>query len=83
MPRFIVRVASMLLLLTLIAFGSFAWRWPAEWRLPVRPGGTLNQPDGDASPHQVAPGSSSFGWLLLIGVMSLLFVGWLLVVLLT
>ncbi|MEX0750251.1 MAG: hypothetical protein WD359_05530 [Dehalococcoidia bacterium] len=72
--------------IAVLSTGLFAWRWPATWRLPVRPFGTTNQPSANPrtpASEDLAPPSPALGWLLLIGVMALLFGGWLLLVLLT
>jgi hypothetical protein len=95
MTSFALRMFVLAAALWAVTPGFFAWRWPAIWRLPVRPGGTIGQttlrPGGTAdSPHdnvgaehQVAPQGNSVGWLLLIGVMALLIGGWILLVVLT
>lgn len=44
MLSYAVRACAVMLASVAIAFGMFAWRWPARWRLPVRPGGDVNQP---------------------------------------
>lgn len=79
-----LRVFAVALTLGAVSTGLFAWRWPDAWRLPVRPGGTLKQPPADMqSQHSVAPTESHIGWMLLMAVMTLLVVGWLLMVVLT
>jgi hypothetical protein len=79
-----LRIAVLVAVVTGASTGVFAWRWPAFWRLPVRPGGTINQPPNDmTSRHSVAPQTNSTGWLLLITLMALLIGGWILLVVLT
>jgi hypothetical protein len=89
------RIAVLAAALWAITPGFFAWRWPAIWRLPVRPGGTIGQttlrpgggidspPNDTRAEHQIAPQGSSLGWILLITVMALLIGGWTLLVVLT
>ena len=75
-----LRLAVTLAALWLISNGLFAWRWPARWRLPARPGGTVNQPID----NRYATGDENQGTLgaVLFGVIALLIaLGVLLVVL--
>ena len=78
-----LRTVAATLVLTTMSFGLFAWRWPARWRLPVRPGGTINQPpDRTPASDDVAPVVPQAAWWVVIGIMAILLAIWLLVVLL-
>jgi hypothetical protein len=78
-----LRTLALVLVLWTISFGFLAWRWPARWRLPVRPGGTLNQPsDRRAASDDVAPAVPNAAWWAVIAVMAVLVAIWVLVVLL-
>jgi hypothetical protein len=81
-----LRTLAAVVALTVVSTALFAWRWPATWRLSARPFGTSNQPrEGDVSPasDDLAPTSPALAWMLLIGLMALLFGAWLLLVLLS
>jgi hypothetical protein len=78
-----VRSLAVALIIGTMSFGFLAWRWPARWRLPVRPGGTINQPhDRTPASDDVAPVVPSAAWWAVIAVMAVLVAIWLLVVLL-
>ncbi len=86
MVPFLLRALALVTALVVVSTGFFAWRWPATWRLPVRPFGTTNQPSEasrTSASDDLAPSSPARGWLLVIGVMALLFGAWLLLVLLS
>jgi hypothetical protein len=86
MFAFALRTLAAVVALTAVSIGLFAWRWPATWRMSARPFGTSNQPREDGvSPasDDLAPTSPALGWLLVIGLMALLFGAWLLLVLLS
>jgi len=82
----LVRTLMLLTATVAASTGLFAWRWPTTWRMPVRPFGTTNQPPNDprtSASDDLAPSSPALGWLLVIGLMALLFGAWLLLVLLS
>jgi hypothetical protein len=84
----LVSLRTALLACALIAASTmtFVWRWPAVWRAGAATVRDTNGPrDGLRRPaaDDLTPAPSSFGWLVLIGVMALLFGGWILVVVLT
>ena len=78
-----LRTLAVTLIMATMSFGLFAWHWPASWRLPVRPRGTISQPqDRTAASDDLAPAAASGAWMALIAVMAILLAIWLLVVLL-
>jgi len=85
MVSLVLRTLAVTVALVAASTAFFAWRWPATWRLPVRPFGTTNQPADPArvpSSDDLAPASPVLGWMLLVGVIALLIGAWLLLALL-
>jgi hypothetical protein len=83
MRSFTLRTLAVALIMSTLSFGFLAWRWPARWRLPVRPGGTINQrSDRRTASDDIAPVVPQAAWWVVIGIMAILVAIWLLVVLL-